>query len=145
MFLADLVNGDAIPTLAMSVRFAAQRQRLIANQVANFSTPDARTPDVAPEGFQKMLREALDERRRSGGRGPLPWRETDEIRRGADGELVLRPRTPTGNILFHDRNDRDPERAMQALAENSLALRTSVELLRGRMEILRSAIAQRAG
>jgi flagellar basal body rod protein FlgB len=57
--------------------------------------------------------------------------------------LQLTPQTPSGNILFHDRNNRDLERNMQALAENSAYFRTSAELLRSRFELLRTAISQR--
>lgn len=144
----DLVNAGAIPSLELTMRFAGARQRLIAHNIANLSTPDFRQLDVAPADFAHALRSAIDERReRTGGEiGELRVKSTRQIRFGADGagSVSLTPRTPSGNILFHDRNNRDLERLMQDNAENVAVYRLSAELLRSRFEILRSAIAERA-
>lgn len=141
MFIDQLTNSGTIPTLELSVRYAAERQRLLAHNIANISTPDFRAVDVEPGEFQRMLGESLDRRRRGEGGG---WRETEQIRRGAGGLLELRPREGSGNILAHDRNDRDVERLMANLAENTAAMRLASELLRSRFDSLRSAIALRA-
>lgn len=149
MLIADLTNSGAIPTLELSLRFAGQRQQLLAHNIANISTPDFRPMDVAPERFAQMLREAIDDRRaRTGGEhGELRFRSNREISvdqsRGAT-RLELRPATPSGNIIFHDRNNRDLERLMQANAENVTAYRVSAELLKSRYDILKAAIAERA-
>lgn len=144
--ISDLVNSGAIPSLEMTLRFAGERQRLIAHNIANVSTPDFRPLDVAPQDFARVLREAIDDRRaRSGNeRGALNLRSTRQIRFSPDGRVHLNPRTPSGNILFHDRNNRDLERLMQDNAENVAVYRLSAELLRSRLESLRSAIAERA-
>ncbi len=128
------------------MRFAGQRQRLIAHNIANAETPDFQPMDVSVSSFQKMLGEAIDKRRQSGRElsGPLSWGETPEIKKRTDGTLKLQPATPQDNILFHDRNNRDTERLMQDNVENGLVFRMSSELLRSRYDILRSAIAQRA-
>jgi flagellar basal-body rod protein FlgB len=57
--------------------------------------------------------------------------------------LGLVPRTPSRNILFHDRNNRDLERTMQALAENTGAFRVSIDLLRSRYQAIHAAIGER--
>ncbi len=140
----DITTSGAIPALEMTVRFAAQRQALIAGNIANLSTPDHRTQDVSVEGFRAVLAQAVQARRSS--RAPaaeLPWRETAELKRSESGDLVLHPATPSHGILFHDRNNRDLERLMQAQAENALTFRVATELLRGRFEQLRAAIAER--
>ena len=96
--------------------------------------------------FPQVLRGAIETRRARTGheRGELPGMVSKQIGLGSDGELRLTPRTPSGNILFHDRNNRDLERLMQDNAENVAAFRLSSELLRSRFEMLRSAIAERA-
>ncbi|MBL8763188.1 MAG: hypothetical protein JNM07_02835 [Phycisphaerae bacterium] len=145
--VGELFESGSIPALEMAFRFAGQRQRFIASNIANLTTPDYRPVDASPEGFQRVMREAIAESRsrRAGGVGGLAWRETEELRRAAgSGELRVVPRSPSGNILFHDRNNRDVERLMQSQAENVAMYRVASELLRGRFESLRAAIAERA-
>jgi flagellar basal-body rod protein FlgB len=144
MTITDLVNAGSIPTLELTARYAAGRQALLAHNIANISTPDFRPQDVPPREFQRVLREAIDARRR-GGRmaGPLEWRPTRQIQREPGGGLRLTPRTPARGVLFHDQNNRDLERLMQDLAENVGAFRLATDLLRGRYTLLREAIGER--
>ncbi len=145
MIIQDLINADEIPSLAMSLRFSAQRQRLIAHNIANISTPDYRPLNVSVEGFRRSLAEAIDARRSqgAGARADLPWRDTREVKRLEDGSVRLNPQQPSDNILFHDRNNRDLERLMQDLVENAAAHRVSADLLRSRFDLIRTAIAGR--
>ena len=45
--------------------------------------------------------------------------------------------------MFHDRNNRDLERIMQNLAENTLTHNAAIEMLRHEFELLRTAIRER--
>ncbi len=141
-----LLNAGAIPALEQTVRFAAQRQRLIAHNVANMSTPDYLTQDVSVSDFQKTLGRAIDERRaQTGGAfGDLKMQPTSELKFDARGELQLVPSTDSDNLLFHDRNNRNLEEEMQKLAENAGVYRTATELLRTRYDLLRGAIRETA-
>lgn len=145
MFIDQLTNAGSMPAMEMTMRFAAQRQRLIAHNIANLDTPNFIQRDVSVGGFQNMLDKAVRERRtRTGGmRGELAWRETAEFKRGRDGQLRLTPDTPGGGVLFHDRNNRDVERLMQALSETTSAFRTAAELHRSQKMLLDMAITQR--
>lgn len=145
MLIADLANAGAAPVLEQMMRFAGQRQRLLAHNVANIATPDFRPADVSPSAFQRQLAAAIDERRAAGGgeRGALNLRDTREVRRTGDGGLAITPRTPSGGVLFHDRNNRDVVGLMQDLAENALAFRTAADLMRWHQGMIRAAIAQR--
>lgn len=132
------------------MRFTGQRQRLLAHNVANLTTPNFQTVDVSPRGFQEMLGEAVAKRRkRTGGvSGELEMRGSREVRVGRDGGLTLRPDTGVGNMggpLLHDRNNRDVERLMQAMTENYGAYRVAADLMRSRAGVLRTAISQRVG
>ena len=140
-----LVNSGSLPALGASLQFSGARQRIIANNIANIETPNFRPVDVDPTHFQRLLGEAIDERReRTGGmHGDLRMGESRQIEAGPDGQLVLRPRTASRNVLFHDRNNRDLERMMQDLVENAGAFRVASDLLRSRVGILRTAISQR--
>lgn len=145
MMLDQLSSAGALPALALTMRFAGERQRLIAHNIANLETPNFRPADVSPRAFQKLLQGAISERRKStgGGHGGLHWKGTREIERDGGSGLRLDPRTPTGNILFHDRNNRDLERTMQSMVENASAYRVASELMRSRVALLGSAISER--
>ena len=145
MFIDQLSNAGALPSLELTMRFAAQRQRLIAHNIANVSTPDFRPVDASPRAFQRMLGEAVDRRRgETGGmQGPLEWGETQELTRDGRGELRIEASTPSDNILFHDRNNRDLERMLQDLSENAAVFRTAGELMRTQVQQLQRAIGER--
>jgi flagellar basal-body rod protein FlgB len=143
------MQGDAIPVLEQLVRFAGQRQRIIAHNIANASTPDFVQTDVSPAAFQKVLGEAVQRRRSRGEEGSanrleaLELRETREIGISERGELRLTPLTPRRGLLLHDRNNRDIERLMQDLAENTGVFRVATDLLRSRYQVLNAAISER--
>jgi flagellar basal-body rod protein FlgB len=142
MFLRDVIGGGEVPVLEWTARFAARRHELLAHNIANIDTPNFRPLDVSPAAFQEVLGDAIDRRRERGGVGRLEWRDTREIeRRGSDLELM--PRTPSGNILFHDRNDRDLERMMADLSENLAVFRMATDLLRSRYGLINGALAER--
>lgn len=148
MLINDVTTSGAVPALEMTMRFAAQRQRLIAGNIANIATPGYQQTDVDPKSFQRVLADATQRRRAATGghQGELNWRENDEIRRGPrSGELVLSPATPSGNILYHDRGNRDVERLMQAQAENAVMFRVAVDMLRSRFQLLQNAMSERVG
>ncbi len=140
-----VTNGGALPVLERMIQFSSQRQRLIANNIANFDTPGYRPVDVSVEAFQEELGEAVDARRATGRRGDLHLRSSAEVevRGGGAGALVLHPQPSGDNILFHDGNDRDLERTMQDLVENFMAFRTAAELMRKQMDTIVTAINER--
>lgn len=149
MFIDGLVNSDEIPVLETSAKFAARYHTMLAHNIANASTPNFQPMEASVADFRKHLGEAIDARRERRGAmrhafEPEGSREVS-FSRTPSGEfrLELRPSTPSGNVLFHDRNSRDLERMMQGLAENAASFRTSIEMLRSRMQMLSAAIALR--
>jgi len=145
VFIDQLTNADAIPVLERMAQFAARRQDLLAHNIANLSTPNFIPQDVSTEAFQESLKDAVDRRRAEGEgvRGDLPLASTREVTVERDGGMTLNPSTPGDNILFHDRNNRDLERMMQDLVENITAFRVAGDLLRNRIALMQSAIAER--
>lgn len=146
-----IVNSGAMPALELAIGYAAERQKLIAHNIANLSTPEHVQVDVAPETFQQFLRDMLQKRReRSDSAGGTVGElgaaagsaEDGPITLGPTG-LRLKPIASGGGVAFHDRNNRDLERLMQDLAENTAAYRVAVDLLRSQTEIMKSAIAGR--
>lgn len=148
MFLKQLDTAGALPALETTLRFAARRQTLLSHNIANIETPDFRPADVDPAHFQRVLSEAIHDRRSrgtAGTTGQLVLDRTRQIEQGPDGRLTLTARTASGNILFHDRNNRDLERMMQSLAENAGMFRATTDLMRSRVTLLQQAISERTG
>ena len=152
-----VVNGNALPALERSLQFAAARQELISNNIANAETPGYRPMDVSVEGFQSLLRDAIDDRQRAMAEGLGPRTETadgglkfgpsQEVRLLSDGtsgsRLMLEP-TPIGDgIMYHDGNDRSMERILQSLAENVIQFRVASLLIRRHFASLDTAIRER--
>ncbi len=149
MFIDGLVNSDSTPVLEAAAQFAARRQGVLVHNIANFSTPQFQQKTLSVEAFQDRLSEAVEDRRKrfGGNRGDLQIRDSQEVRsvRDASGQIRLEvtPGTPSGNILFHDRNNRDLERSMADLAETVASFRVATDLFRTRMQLLQSAISER--
>lgn len=145
MFINEINSAGALPALEAALRFSAQRQSVIASNIANLDTPYYQTLDVSPQTFQKQLREAVDKRRAAtgGAFGELAMRSTDEVKALAGGGLALRPRVVGGNLLLHDRNDRQLETLMKDQTENLMVFRFTTDMIRSRYELMRSAISER--
>ena len=141
----DLETSGSSPALEQMLRFSGARQRLLVHNIANMDTPDFISLDVSPQAFQQQLAKAVNARREHNGgqQGDLHIESTDEVTISGDGAMTLTPQSTSNNVMYHDRNNRDLERMMQALAENGLAFRTATELLRRNHDLLRSAISQR--
>lgn len=144
MMIEGLFDRGAVQSLERMVQFTGTRHRLITHNIANLSTPRYRPRDLDPAEFRASLREAQERRRATGSPqgGELAMRDTRNMRFERDG-IDIRPRENNRNILFHDENNRDLERTMQDLAENTLAHNTSIELLKNQFDMLKMAIRER--
>ncbi len=144
MIIRELSTSGAMPALEKMFLFAGQRQKLIAQNIANIDTPNYQGFDVDPRAFQASLKEAIHDRReRTGGAfGELELGRGSQVKM-VGNRMVLDPETPSDGILFHDRNHRDLERLMQDMVENATAFRVAGDLMRRNRDLLRGAIAQR--
>ncbi|HYD00942.1 MAG TPA: flagellar basal body protein [Phycisphaerales bacterium] len=140
----EIINSGSGPALEAAMRFAAQRQKLIANNIANITTPNFVQQDVSVADFQTALGEAIDRRRSASGLAELSITGNSEVEMdSATGALTLRPESTIGGILFHDRNNRDLESLMQAQVENATMFRVCADLLKNRSDLMRAAIGER--
>lgn len=148
--ISELANSGGMPALEAVIRFTSQRQKVLAHNIANMTTPDFRPADLSVAGFQAQLRDAIEARRNraeageAGEAGELRLSDSEEIKQLDSGEFVVNPTTGSNGLLKHDRNNTDPERLMQSVVENQATFRIAAELIRNRNEMLRAAIAQRA-
>ena len=131
MFIERLLNQGNMPLLEQSVKFAAARQRLIAENVANADTPGYVQKDMSVGSFQRMLRERVDSRASM----PLGMTQFDDIM----GDMEH----PAPNILFHDGANRSMEQLMSDNAKNGLYHNMMIEMLRKQIGQLESALRER--
>ena len=141
--IQGLFQSGAMPVLERVAQFTGARHKLIAGNIANLSTPFYKPRDLDVSSFQASLLEAVDRRRASADpvSGPLGVRDTEEVRFGASG-LEGRGSDLNEGVLFHDQNNRDLERVMQDLAENTLAHNAAIEMLRNQFSMLETAIRE---
>lgn len=142
--IAGVTNSDAIPALEKLLQFSGRRHTLIANNIANLSTPEFRPMDLNVDSFQAMLGEGIDRSRKTHGAtgGDLPVKSTRQLDFSQD-RLEISPEALGENILFHDGNDRNLERIMQDLVENASTFRMAADFFRSRFELLNTAIRER--
>ena len=143
MYLSSLTNRGATPALIQTLTYSETRLQMIAENVANMQTPGYRAKQLDVRGFQKALREALDEK----GSNPhktLEVKVTDEVRTVASGSLQVRPSTlPSEHMLLHDGTNLSLERQMSQLAETGMIYEFATVALNGNFDGLRKAIRGR--
>ncbi|MFW6059648.1 MAG: flagellar basal body rod protein FlgB [Phycisphaeraceae bacterium] len=142
--IGRIFDSGAMPALERLVQFTGQRHRVLADSIANLSTPNYRPRDLDPAQFQAAMQDAI-ERRRSTTRpmsGELKIDDTRQLR-FHNGGIEAKPQPTDENILFHDRNNRSLERIMQDVAENTLTHDAGITLLKNEFEMLKLAIRER--
>jgi flagellar basal-body rod protein FlgB len=140
--VSNLTNSGPIPLLEKTMAFAEARQRMLATNIANITTPGYRTKQLDESAFQSALQAAAKKREETG--GALELESTREFRVDPQGLLEVTPsETPTENLLFQDGTNASIERQMAQLAENAMMNQVSAELLKGYFDGLAKAIRGR--
>jgi len=140
MFIASISDRGATPALVKMLGYNEARLKVSAENVANFGTPGYRAQHLDVKGFQRALRQALDER------GSDPHKafvveQGGEVRQDEQGYLQVTPsETPVQNVLFHDGTNMSLEQEMAELARTGMSHELYTSLLRGRFEGMRKAI-----
>jgi flagellar basal-body rod protein FlgB len=143
MLVAEITQGGSVPLLEKALAFAAARNRVLATNIANVTTPGYRAQQLDAAAFQEALREAAQRRRDGGARLELP--ATREFRVDPQGLLVVTPsEEPPENLLFQDGTNARIERQMAQLAENTMTNQAAAELLKVALGTLERAIRGRA-
>jgi flagellar basal-body rod protein FlgB len=131
MFIERLLNQSNMPLIEQTVRFSAERQRLLAENVANISVPGYVQKDLSVSKFQEVLAERAELRDQA----PPGTVGFDDIA----GEAI----NPADNILFHDRNNRSIEQLMSEGAKNAMYHNMMIELLRKQIGQMEMALKER--
>lgn len=133
MLLDRLINDSPNPVLEQTLRFTEARQGVLADDIANASTPNYRQKDMSVDQFQKMLSERVDESRQS-----APGSESVNY-----DDIQAEVENPRRGILFHDGNNRSMEQLMTDNAKNALMHNLVVELLRSQYQTMNMALKER--
>jgi flagellar basal-body rod protein FlgB len=129
--------------LELASRFAEQRHRVLAENMANIDTPNYASQRLDPEAFQTSLRKALTQAEKTR-TNRLELRGNAQFATQTDGNVTVRPaREPAPNVLFHDGTNARLEQLLGDVAQNSLSYELATNLLRGRYEGLLRAIRGR--
>jgi flagellar basal-body rod protein FlgB len=140
----SLFNSGSLPVIERLLQFTSARHQVLVNNIANLSTPGFQPTELDPKAFQAALSQALDQRRQSGASdsAPLEMKDTAQLR-FTPGSIEAHPEPAHEGILFHDGNNRDLERLMQHLVENTITHNVAVELMRSQFATIRTAIRER--
>ena len=131
MFIERLLNQSNMPLIEQTVRFSAERQRLLAENVANISVPGYVQKDVSVSKFQQMLAERAD------------MRDTAPPGSVTFDDITTEVMNPADNIMFHDRNNRSIEQLMADGAKNAMYHNMMIELLRKQIGQMEMALKER--
>lgn len=141
-YLSAITNGGATPALIASISFAQKRHAVIAENVANASTPGYKAKHLDFKAFQRALGSALDAR--GGDRRKQLKVSSRQVRTDANGSLQFTPQSKPGhNLVFHDGTNVSIEQEMSDLASNAMFHELSVTLLDGYFDGMRKAIRGR--
>lgn len=142
-YFEGLMNRGATPALVATWSFTHARHKLIAENVANMSTPGYKANRLDYAEFQRVLGKAL-KRRGADPAKPLVIEGSSQYRTDRRGRLVFTPTAKPGdNVVFHDGTNMSIEREMAELASNAMLHEMTTTLLDGRFEALRKAIRGR--
>jgi flagellar basal-body rod protein FlgB len=130
MFIDRLLNQGSEPVLEQTLQFTEARQQLLAENVANVSTPDYVQKDLSLDQFQQILLNKVQDQE-SSAPGAVQF-----------DDISTDIQHPTNGILFHDGNNRSMEQLMSDQAKNALMHNMAVELLRDQYSMIETALKE---
>jgi len=125
---------SAFAPLAQALRVRAERQQVLASNIANVDTPGYRARDI---DFRAAMEAEL-----GGGTGALPLRRTEprQLPAGTSDPLAPFIGYRTGQPMGIDGNNVTLSREESRFTNNALAYRADLTFLSGRIKGLKTAI-----
>jgi flagellar basal-body rod protein FlgB len=138
-----LVSTNTIKMLEQSLSFTEQRHEVILSNIANASVPGYVQQDVSVAGFQRAMRDAVDQRRASYN-GCFQPRSNEDVQFSPCTSAVrVRTRPAEDAMAFHDRGVRSVESLMGDLADNAMVHNTMAQMLRSKYDSMTKAISMK--
>lgn len=131
MFVEKLMNQTNAPLLEKLLEFTAARHKLLAENIANASTPGYKQKDLSVNKFMQMLRDRAA-MKASSAPGSVDF---DDL-----SEKISHPRD---GILFHDGNNRSMEQIFTDQAKNAMMHNMVIELLRKQYSTMEMALREK--
>ena len=128
MLVDRLLSQGPTPVLEQELAFTDARQQVIADNIANASTPGYRQKDLSVEKFESMLQDRVDQQQAA-----APGTTSFD-------DIQVEIENPTHGILNHDGNNRSMEQMMTDNAKNALMHNLIVELLRRQYQTMDMAL-----
>lgn len=143
MALTDILTLPQNQMAGQVISFAAARQQVIANNIANIDTPGYRMRDLDVKKFERALSRAVSRAQRgNGSQGVLDLPNVEDL-----GDPSAQRTATAGDfrgIVFHDDNDRSVEKLTTAMVENFQKQQQAVNILRSQVRLLRAIVAESA-
>lgn len=144
MWIDRLTFSRTTHAVALAAQFCEQRQRVLAENLANVDTPNHVSRYLDPVAFQASLQQALADSAPPQSPRRLELRGNAQFATGPDGRVRVRPATrPAQNVLFHDGTNVRLEGLLADIADNATSYELATGLLRTRFEGLLQAIRGR--
>jgi|SRR5699024_2754020 len=117
-------------TLEQGLNYSAERNRLIANNIANVDTPNYKSQDIA---FKTFLNNAVEQQLQAKRTHPehLPF---------SSSENSLKTISNPSAMYSHNGNDVDVDKEMANLAKNQIYYRGLTDRLNGKFSTLQTVI-----
>ncbi|HEY4329420.1 MAG TPA: hypothetical protein VGN88_06770 [Phycisphaerae bacterium] len=139
----SLLSSPTIRMLEQTVSFTEQRHMVLAEDIANGSTPSFVQKDVSVAQFQQSLRNAVTQNRESTNDVYEPENaDTVNFQPGGAQVDAIPQETPMGTA-FHDRGVRSMEYLMSQMADNAMAHNMAAQFLKSRYDLMGRAISMK--
>lgn len=142
-WIDSIFQRETVPLLEASMGLAHQRQLAIMNNIANVETPYYKRQDVPADEFQRVLREAITERREI---HPDRFEIDDSFDiRFIDNHYPI-ARVDKGMEFGPERHDENTvviEKEMAELAKNTMMIEGMQRLFKKKLTMLRSSLRDR--
>lgn len=140
-----MFDRGVIPVLERMLQFTELRHRVIANNIANVSTPHYQAQDLPAREFSALLQRSI-ERQRERNVPVFRLESGFDFRERPDGSLeATRMEFPTTGVLRHDENNVSVDLEMAKLGKNAILQETVLQLLRHNFDGIARAISGRVG
>ena len=145
MYFKAMFDQGSIPVLEKVISFCEQRNRVIANNIANVDTPHYRRRDLPVAEFRAQLSSAIAHRERNNprlfsfepGKNVVP-----NALGGVNARQIVEPLNRNG-YLRHDDNSVSIDREMAELSKNTLLHNAMVQILVKEFGMMQTAISEK--